>query len=370
MIKVLFAHQSTIPHYRIPFYNSLKNNKPAWWDFEVVDIKSKDDHEEVINFKIKKSKEYSLRLFGQNVKYQAFLSEINKYDLLIVEDAVNNLSYPLSHILKSSNTKIAYWGHGKDVTINENTGFLKKAIEKYKLGQVKKAEGYFAYMPAVKEYLINKGVSSDKIFTVYNTIDLDKERAIYNEINKLSNEKIRNILFVGRLTESKKIQFLLKIFESLNDINKDYKFTIVGDGDIKYQNMIKEKSKNLDINLLGEITDKVTLAKTFMDHSMYVFPGYVGLGPLHAMCYDLIPVIRESKYHKPEIEYLNHNNSLILPENSTPVNFAFQIEKLVNNKTFYIDKKKKVWPSIQAYTIENMANNFIAGINKILQSES
>jgi len=366
MKKVLFAHQSTIPHYRVPFYNSLKNNKPAWWDFEVVDIKSKDDHEKSINFEIKKSNEYSLRLFGQKIKYQSFFSEIHKYDLLIVEDAVNNLSYPLSHILKSSNTKIAYWGHGKDVTINDNTGFLKKAIEEYKLGRVKKADGYFAYMPAVKDYLIKNGVSSERIFTVYNTLDTEEERTLFRKFNKSSKLKHRNLLFVGRLTESKNIDFLLDVLEILSNINKEYSFTIVGDGEKKYRESVIEKSKNFKINFFGEITDKTKLAEIFSNHSMYVFPGYVGLGPLHAMCYDLIPVIRESNHHKPEIEYLNHENSVILPENSTPQDFAEKIENLIKDQSNFLKKKKNIWPSIKSFTIDNMANNFIKGINKLL----
>ena len=36
MHKVLIAHQSTIPHYRVPFYNSLENQKPDNWQFDVV----------------------------------------------------------------------------------------------------------------------------------------------------------------------------------------------------------------------------------------------------------------------------------------------------------------------------------------------
>ena len=36
MKQVLIAHQSTIPHYRVPFYNSLNTLKPDEWRFEVV----------------------------------------------------------------------------------------------------------------------------------------------------------------------------------------------------------------------------------------------------------------------------------------------------------------------------------------------
>ena len=36
MKKVMIAHQSTIPHYRVPFYNMLNKMRPIDWQFEVV----------------------------------------------------------------------------------------------------------------------------------------------------------------------------------------------------------------------------------------------------------------------------------------------------------------------------------------------
>ena len=35
-IKILIAHQSAIPHYRVDFYNRLKNNINSKYEFDVV----------------------------------------------------------------------------------------------------------------------------------------------------------------------------------------------------------------------------------------------------------------------------------------------------------------------------------------------
>ena len=35
-IKILIAHQSAIPHYRVDFYNKLKNNINSKYEFDVV----------------------------------------------------------------------------------------------------------------------------------------------------------------------------------------------------------------------------------------------------------------------------------------------------------------------------------------------
>ena len=34
--KVLIAHQSTIPHYRVPFYEAVERLRPKWWEFSVI----------------------------------------------------------------------------------------------------------------------------------------------------------------------------------------------------------------------------------------------------------------------------------------------------------------------------------------------
>ena len=34
--RVLIAHQSTIPHYRVAFYNAVERLRPPWWMFAVT----------------------------------------------------------------------------------------------------------------------------------------------------------------------------------------------------------------------------------------------------------------------------------------------------------------------------------------------
>ena len=34
--RILIAHQSTIPHYRVRFYQEVERLRPDWWDFTVV----------------------------------------------------------------------------------------------------------------------------------------------------------------------------------------------------------------------------------------------------------------------------------------------------------------------------------------------
>jgi hypothetical protein len=74
----------------------------------------------------------------------------------------------------------------------------------------------------------------------------------------------------------------------------------------------------------------------------------------------------ESKTHMPEIIYLNNDNSVILPSSTTPEEYAHSVHRLFSNPGELATLKSRIWPSIQHLTIEQMARNFIAGVNNIL----
>ena len=88
--KVLIAHQSTIPHYRVPFYEAVERLRPKWWEFSVIydtaEARGKSflefDHRSV-NFEIKPNRTYTLKLAGKQLSFQPFPFEGAKYDLLV-----------------------------------------------------------------------------------------------------------------------------------------------------------------------------------------------------------------------------------------------------------------------------------------------
>ncbi len=100
MKKVLIAHQSTIPHYRVPFYNALERLRPSTWEFAVVfdstETITKRFFKEQINLRQFKFptlpvRTFSINIASKNICYQNFWYKAANYDLLIVENAVENL---------------------------------------------------------------------------------------------------------------------------------------------------------------------------------------------------------------------------------------------------------------------------------------
>jgi glycosyltransferase involved in cell wall biosynthesis len=376
--KVLIAHQSSVPHYRVPFYNSLERLKPKWWRFDVAFDRSEIETKrffaeqlklEDFNFSILDVNTLALKLSDKTISYQTFWAKAGSYDLVIVENAVNNLAYCLSQLHQLHGVRFAYWGHGKDRTV-DHLNLPKLLSEKLKLSLVRKAHGFFAYTDGVKAFLAGRGVPVSRIFTLNNTIDINHQRQFFLKCLP-DRESIKqqfgltgkkNLLFVGRFTKNKRIDFLLEAFSLLRQQDDSFHLLLVGSGGEVHI----PKSKY--ITYFGSIVDLDKLAPIYVASDVFTFPGSVGLGPLQALCYDLPIVTIESDTHLPEIEYLLPENSIILPRQATPKDYADTLIEIFGDETHLAQLKAGIWPSIRHLTIDNMAQNFINGVNCLLQA--
>ena len=380
MTRVLIAHQSGIPHYRVPFYNELVKQAPANLHFDVVedphDVASLElaGYQDPRTFTTLNVNTYRKDLFGLTVRYQTYLNETSNYDLVILEHALNNLSYPLTHLRRSGRLRLAYWGHGRDVTVAEPKG-LKVFLEALKLWLAKRAAGYFAYTQGVKVFLVEKGLHSDKIFVVNNTIDIRNERRAFNEFSfsrqeirqKLDLTDARVLLFVGRFTSGKRLDFLLDSFLRLYSLDDSYRLLLVGSGDLPPE--IIEGFEQVEAVLpLGMITNRRELAPVYVASDLFVYPGDVGLSPLQAFCYNLPAITIASSTHKPEFEYLNTENAVILPSSTTVEEYAQSIHAMFTERERLERLAETAWPSISHLTIEDMASRFLVGIDRILKA--
>jgi glycosyltransferase involved in cell wall biosynthesis len=375
MTRVLIAHQSTIPHYRVPFYNMLELLKPDLWNFGVVfdplELTSPRfmfgnlDISDFL-FPVVATNTRFFKVLGNRICYQSFWQDARNYDLVILENAVNNLTYPLCQLHHRKGVKIAYWGHGKDREVGSPRG-IKFLLEKIKLELVRRSDGFFAYTPGVKTFLESQGVEAGKIFIVNNTIDiLEQRKAQQKWFSKreqiksdlgISNKKV--LLFVGRFTPNKRLDFLLESFLLLRNHDPSFHLLLVGEGDLGF-------FKNEGVSVFGTIVDIERLAPIYVASDLFTFPGAIGLGALQAMCYDLPVLTIQSNAHKPEIEYLSPRNSIILNSSTTPEIYAKAIREIFYTPQRLYTLSSNIWPSIQHLTIEQMARNFILGVHEIL----
>lgn len=380
MKRVLIAHQSTIPHYRVPFYNALEELRPRDWSFDVVfdptELTAPRFFKEALDptefaFSRLSTTTHQAKLLGKQATYQSFWRQAGRYDLVIVENAINNLTYPLCQLHQLRGVRFAYWGHGRDMEV-QSPGLAKRTGEKLKLALVRRADGFFAYTPGVKQYLEAQQIDSKKIFVLNNTIDIAQQRqafeawlprraALRAELGaRLGIDDPRVLLFVGRFTPNKRLDFLLDAFALLRARDPRFGLVLVGPG-------AHEVPPIPGMEARGSIVELEQLAPIYVAADLFAFPGAVGLAPFQALCYDLPVLTIDSPIHGPEIEYLTPANTVILPATTTPQLYAEALHNLFDTPGKLDELRRGVWPSICHLTIEQMAQNFISGVDQILR---
>ncbi len=377
--RVLIAHQSTIPHYRVAFYNAIERLRPDWWTFRVVFDPAQKNREKFFkedfeisefNFEVEPVRTFQLALGGKYIVYQNFLRRASKYDLLVLEHVVHNISYLLAFLYGFLGKHIVFMTHGRDWS-QKRLGPVKTLIEKFKLGLAQRADCIMAYVSKTQKYLVNNGVSADKIFILNNTIDIKAEREVYQSLASQRDDLRRHygleekhiLLYVGRINARKRIEFLLEVIAELKRRDPRYHLIVVGGAEDHYIHLLRSAFEDDTLNYNGPVTNREQLARLYIMSDLYVFPGDVGLGPLQALCYDLTPVVIDGDTHGPEYEYLDESNALILPKATNHSEYAHAIHRLLANQVELTRYRSKAWPSIQHLTIENMAKQFIRSVN-------
>lgn len=142
------------------------------------------------------------------------------------------------------------------------------------------------------------------------------------------------LLFVGRMTKVKNIQFIINSLEILNNKNIDFKMIFVGNGDDLdyFKKQCEQKGIKNKVNFTGSITDKKMLSSLYLNSTIYLFPSIFdndSLTIIEASLYSL-PTIAIQKTDSSERITDNRNGYLI---QNDPSDMANKIEYIFNHKT-------------------------------------
>lgn len=153
------------------------------------------------------------------------------------------------------------------------------------------------------KYLFSK---STKVEIVWNGIDIAKFRnALVDEnfYNKYGIDKNKiNILTVGRFDPAKNPSFLIKVFNELVNINKNYNLVYVGSGTLKEQIYNLEESlklKNYIVHIphTNEVSKLMKCCNAFLLPSLYEGLGIVVIeaqaSGLRCFCSDKVPSLAD-----------------------------------------------------------------------------
>ncbi len=234
-----------------------------------------------------------------------FLLFRKKYKVFLMTAESRSITdYIFFYIAHMLGKRVYIWTHGW-------YGKETKSETKIKYWMFQHVTGIFVYGNYSKKLMIENGIDPDKIYTIHNSLDHEKQCQIRSHINKsdIYKQHFHNtyptIIFIGRLTKVKKLEMLIQALGNLKDKGKYCNLIFVGDGPEK-NFLICQASKYAvsdNIWFYGSCYDEEENAKLIYNADLCVSPGNVGLTAIHVMTFGC-PVITHNSFNlqMPEFE--------------------------------------------------------------------
>lgn len=221
-----------------------------------------------------------------------------QYNVYIITGDLSYSYIPFLLNCKILGKKTYAWGHG----------FKKSNKWSWKLACIfiKLLTGFFVYGDYGRNCMIAEGMPSEKLFTIYNSLDRkcefkEYEQPLYREI--FGND-FPILIFIGRLTKVKQLDWIIKALADHKEEGLRYNLIIIGDGMEKAN--LQSLCKNLDItenvHFYGSCHDENEIAPMIYNADLCVSPGNVGLTAIHCMRYGT-PVLSHDDFLTQMPEY-------------------------------------------------------------------
>jgi glycosyltransferase involved in cell wall biosynthesis len=291
----LLVIQSSLPVYRIPFFNALAQKKSIALK---VYYSESSPHRKTnlctwaFNFSLKKN---ALLPFSSSFSL-AFLP-LKEVDILIIPPEPLSLSFLILYLRARLTRKITiyfwtqYWGAYS--TRLKNT--FKDIILLF-------ADGCIFYADREVQ-LYNQGglvPKKKKVIGLNNGVDTRHIQSLSTSYNPALRN--RSIVFIGRLTKKSNFDYLLHALA--NPMLNDFTLHVIGSGTTISSHKAYASQLGIQnrVKWHGTLHEETLIAEIVNNSSLFVYPGAVGLSLIHAMAYGL-PVIVHSNVlgHMPEI---------------------------------------------------------------------
>lgn len=203
--------------------------------------------------------------------------------------------------------KVQVWTHGwygKETSMEA----------RLKLWMFRHVDGIFVYGHHAKQLLVEHGIAEDKLYVIHNSLDYDRQLALRHKIKpgNIYREHFRNdwpvLLFIGRLTEVKRLDLLIEAVARLSDRGEHYNVALVGDGlmRVNLEKLVQDRGLSERVWFYGACYDEQRNAELIYNADLCVAPGNVGLTAMHTMVFGC-PVITHNdfKWQMPEFEAIH-----------------------------------------------------------------
>jgi len=328
--KVLFF-TNIFPHYRFAIWKKLIGSNKFILDIyysptnplniPAPDLNNLFDDQERTKF-------HFLKNYWLNKRILIWQSEVlrltafSKFDYVMLLGEMYIISSWIACLIaKIRGKKIYMWSHG----LYGNENFIKKHI---RLTFLKLADVIFLYENRAKKLLVKNGFEKNTLDVVYNSLDFDTHQKHYHKLEKevsnkfeelFEDESLPTILFIGRITEKKKIYILIEAINKLNQTKILYNLLIVGEGDnLEFYKASYQKCIDSGwLNFYGKSYNIEETGQLIYNSDLCVSPGNIGLTAIHCLSYGT-PVASHNNYKNqmPEVEaIIDGQNGFLFKEN-------------------------------------------------------
>jgi glycosyltransferase involved in cell wall biosynthesis len=305
--------------------------------------------------------------------WQPILKQALRSDLIVLGQENRLLTNYLLQFLPSAlRPKIALWGHGP----NFLSANWQAPGERWRHWWASRCDWWFGYTEASRAYVESTGFPPERITICNNAVDTDALHQAWLAVTPRRVEERRaelglngaNVaIYVGAIYDFKRIDFLIRSADLIRAAVPDFELLVVGSG--VDTNLVEAAAATRPwLKALGSRfgADKVELMRLA---KLFVMPGLLGLAVLDAAATQLPVVTTNYRHHSPEIVYLEDGRSGIIvdPWDDAAAYSQAVIDLLHSPET--LERMAAYAATVaERYTIEQMAERFVAGTLAALQA--
>lgn len=296
--------------------------------------------------------------------------DVKSKDLVIVTQENKLLNnYPL--IFGRRRFKLAFWGHGANLQSDKPNG-LK---ERFKRWTTNRVDWWFAYTQFSVGLVQSCGFPPEKITDLENSVDTTEMLEFKSSISSVDVERLKEKLgifsnkiglYLGSLYVEKRLNFLFDIAVCLKSLLPDFHLVILGDGPMRpdveaFCNEHSDWCHYVGIKKGREKMLYLSMANVVLN------PGLVGLGILDSFVAGVPMATTDCGLHSPEVAYLENGINGVMTENNLDA-YVLEVVRILTDDAYASNLRAGASAAAAHYTIENMADNFCAGILKALKA--
>lgn len=316
----------------------------------------------------------AMALFNdENFNFANNIVRNGKYDFIIYQDCYEPNERIVVEIAKRNNIPLLVFEHNTPLLLYKVKfvsplwtikGLIKRSfypIFRWRYLRAERKRKLYLYDNCNKYVMLSKNYISEISKRLGIKSKENKFRFINNPIilplRSIDNVKSKEILFVGRLVNEKRVDKILKIWRCIYNLYPDYSLSIVGDG--PERNNLEKMAIKLGLNNVKfygfqNPVEFYMRSKIFLMTSK--FEGW-GMTLMEAMCYGCIPFVENNFSSLTDI-IQDKITGVILPEKASIRQWTKELSLLMGNEGELERISAKAKEKVKIFSVENIANQW------------